>query len=247
VKSLAVITLDSVRFDQIIAANTPFLDSLGKIYPARSHADSTFPSHMALLSGNLNWPDFISNKSMLKPPWMPSWFKSKGYTTICAAALPWIRKEFFGKDFMHFFEQPLSADGSMMPLPQMLRDVDWVAQEPNFLCMNIGESHFPYDPDMKNASRQLMLDDMINNPKQIHPKMGEAMKSDQRETISWVDARLGRFFQEREDWIVFITADHGEMFGEHGLWIHGHGCFEEEVNVFAVCNDWDALITGDFE
>jgi len=243
VKSLAVITLDSVRYDQII--DTPFLNSLGRIYPARSHADSTFPSHMAILSGNLNWPEFISNKSYRCGPWMSSFLKSKGYTTIAAASLPWIREKSFGTGFDHFFALPFDAVGRMMPLLKMLRDVEPCIQDPTFLFLNIGETHFPYTVSM-NAPRESLLHDLVNDPEIIAPSMGDSMKRDQQRTISWVDARLAEFFENRDDWIIYVTADHGEMFGEHVLWLHGHGCYEEEVSVFAVCNDWDALVSGDF-
>lgn len=252
-KSLAVITLDSVRYDQIIAADTPFLDSLGTLHPARSHADGTFPSHMALLSGNLNWPDFVSNKSYRCGPWMSSFLRKRGYTTVGAASLPWVREDFFGRGFDSFFAMPLGTEGAMMPLPKMLRDVERIVKvgtdirkEPIFLFLNIGETHFPYTVAMK-APRQSILHDLVNNPESIAPSVADSMKRDQQRTISWVDARLGEFFEGRDDWIVYISSDHGELFGEHGLWIHGHGCYEEEVSVFAVCNDWEALVSGDFE
>ena len=245
-KSLAVITIDSVRYDQVIEADTPFLNSLGRIYPARAHADQTFASHMAILSGNLNWPEFVSNKSYRCGPWMSSFMRKNGYTTIGAAAMPWMREQHFGEGFDHFFSQPFSEQLAMQPLPKMLRLVDWVAEAPNFLFLNIGETHFPYTVSMTHPLRKVMREDMVKRPEIIASSAGDSMKRDQRETLSWVDARLGEFFENRDDWIIYVTADHGELFSEHGLWLHGHGCYEEEVSVFAVCNDWDALVSGDF-
>lgn len=249
-KSLAVITLDSVRYDQITAADTPFLDSLGTLYPARAHADSTFPSHMALLSGNLNWPDFISNKSYRCGPWMPRFLQQKGYVTVGGASLPWVRKEFFGTGFDNFFALPFDVTDTMLPFSKMTRDVcrhmGDPEHNPTFMFLNIGETHFPYTVSMK-APRCAMLHDLVNNPDSIAPSVADGMKRDQQRTITWIDAKLKFLFEKvLDDWIIYVTADHGELFGEHGLWIHGHGCYEEEVSVFAVCNDWDALISGDF-
>jgi arylsulfatase A-like enzyme len=50
--------------------------------------------------------------------------------------------------------------------------------------------------------------------------------------------RLGRL----ENAIVVITADHGEGFGEHGVWGHGRGLFEEIARVPLIIwstQEWD--------
>lgn len=51
------------------------------------------------------------------------------------------------------------------------------------------------------------------------------------------DATLGRLYGALEKrgilddtWLI-LTADHGEMLGEHGLWVHGHALYEETLLV----------------
>jgi len=52
-----------------------------------------------------------------------------------------------------------------------------------------------------------------------------------------IDAPLARFLRELPgDAIVILSADHGEAFGEHGAYTHGHTLFDEEVRVpLVVC------------
>lgn len=46
--------------------------------------------------------------------------------------------------------------------------------------------------------------------------------------------RLCEFLRKRKDWdksIVVFTSDHGEAFGEHGAYFHGHSLFDELIHV----------------
>ncbi len=55
--------------------------------------------------------------------------------------------------------------------------------------------------------------------------------------IAYVDDRLGRVLDAVKKlglWdqtMVILNADHGEGFGEHGLFFHGYGLYEEEIRV----------------
>lgn len=55
--------------------------------------------------------------------------------------------------------------------------------------------------------------------------------------ISYVDKEVGRFldFLKEEGYyensLIFITADHGECFGEHGLLFHGANVYDEFIRV----------------
>ena len=57
------------------------------------------------------------------------------------------------------------------------------------------------------------------------------------EEIAFVDQEIGRFWRELESRglldhsLVIVTADHGEEFGDHGGFEHGHSLFEELVRV----------------
>ena len=241
--NVALITLDSVRYDVFTEASTPWMDGLGKVFESRAHADTTFPSHMALLSGNLHVPMHLSAKTSVAGPWMPSVLKKAGYNTIMAASLPWIRKEMFDAGFNRFFSIPFNKEDAMVPLSQLLGAVEpALKKEDNFLVLNVGETHWPYTRTMRHPARTLELcRDMVERPMSLDPKMGESMRADQAKTLSWVDGVLELFFR-KGDWLIYITADHGEEFGENGRWLHGHGCYPNEVSVPVLCSNWSALL-----
>ena len=55
--------------------------------------------------------------------------------------------------------------------------------------------------------------------------------------ISYWDSHFGKIMAFLENMglldesIVVVTSDHGEFFGEHGLWVHGTGLYEEGLRV----------------
>lgn len=240
-KNLAVIVLDSVRFDQYEQADTPFL---GQAFKTRSHADQTFPSHAQLLCGNLHLRPDMHPKTYLFAPWMPTWFKKKGYHTIAGMSVPWLRKQFFGLDFDHYFYIGFDNPDLYLSLGRMLNSVkECLTNEPTFLFMNVGETHFPYTINMKHPAWQAMMFDLINRGSTVAPSVGEKMREQQIGTINWLDAQFRQFFSDLDkNWIIYVTSDHGEFFGEEQKWLHGHGCHEIETTIPVACNDWDGLM-----
>jgi arylsulfatase A-like enzyme len=55
--------------------------------------------------------------------------------------------------------------------------------------------------------------------------------------IRYVDGMLAGFFDELraagiyDDALIVVTSDHGEEFGEHGLWLHEQGGYEELAHI----------------
>jgi arylsulfatase A-like enzyme len=63
------------------------------------------------------------------------------------------------------------------------------------------------------------------------------LRSQYDQEIAFADEQIGRLLAglgERgleNNTAVVLTADHGESFGEHGLWLHGSGLYSHEVRV----------------
>ncbi len=68
--------------------------------------------------------------------------------------------------------------------------------------------------------------------------------------LAYQDAQLGALFEalkQRGEWertIVMVTSDHGELFGEHGLFDHGNGVHHAVVHVPMVLRFGDRLRRG---
>jgi arylsulfatase A-like enzyme len=65
----------------------------------------------------------------------------------------------------------------------------------------------------------------------------EKLKCSYDGEIFYMDHYIGKFLEELkakqlyDDALIIITADHGELFGEHGKTNHGHSLWQEEIHV----------------
>ncbi len=114
-----------------------------------------------------------------------------------------------------------------------------------FLMLFVVDPHDPYHApgdydgmfaDTANADARL-----VRTP---HWEIGryseaeiERMKSTYDGAIRYTDAALGRFFDTLKQKglydksTVIVTSDHGEAFGEHGVFLHSHHLYDELVRV----------------
>ncbi|MGM0577550.1 MAG: sulfatase-like hydrolase/transferase [Myxococcota bacterium] len=92
------------------------------------------------------------------------------------------------------------------------------AAEPFFLWVHYSEPHAAYLP---------------------HPEFpfGEGEMDRYDAEIAYADAALGdllvaaREAGRLQDTVIVVTSDHGEAFGEHGVWTHGQSLHQEEIHV----------------
>jgi arylsulfatase A-like enzyme len=127
----------------------------------------------------------------------------------------------------------------------------WQAKKsgrPFFAFLNYLDAHAPYVTPA-NATRhfgltpktpadfRLLADwqKLTSPPKD--PREIELARDAYDDCISYLDAALGRLFDELEhrgvldDTLVIVTADHGEEIGEHDLVGHGRSLYREELHV----------------
>jgi arylsulfatase A-like enzyme len=140
--------------------------------------------------------------------------------------------------------------GSSSPDERNEKVLEWVRgvgrARPVFLYVHYMGPHEPYMPPEEFSapfSDRLPEQRLANPP----PKDGgrNALTADDREQMIaqydgeilmhdfHLDYLLGelRAIGWLDSAVIVITADHGEAFGEHGVWSHGRGLFEEVVRV----------------
>lgn len=119
------------------------------------------------------------------------------------------------------------------------------AGRPFFAFINFYDAHRPYLPPPP-------YDRMFVPPgTEPDPRLHRTAKAgdDQRDEttvwaenaydggVAWLDSRLGVLFAELErrgltdSTLIIITSDHGEEFGEHGLFDHGNSLYRQAVQV----------------
>ena len=120
-------------------------------------------------------------------------------------------------------------------------------ERPLFLFLHYLGPHDPYAPpppyDERFGDEGFVASaahpprDLWAGPDALSPRDLQRMIDQYDEEIWWHDEWVGRLFdglRERgrlDDAVFLITSDHGEGFGEHGMWAHNVGMFEEVTQV----------------
>lgn len=170
-------------------------------------------------------------------------FRRQGYTTVGTGAVSWFNPalpagRYLTEPFEHykFFDGPHHASHA-----SACKQVDWVHQTlagrstPWFLFVNFGETHhrFVYEGCP-------WFDDRF--------QYGDAVecKRRQRACLEYLDGQIQRLLQRFSGYDLVICSDHGEAFGEDGLWGHGfyHPTIMQVPMLIKVAEDADRETQG---
>jgi len=241
--SVLFIVLDSCRYDSFLLANAPNLKMLGPIHRAEAPSYFTYGSHAAMFVGftpglarvraPLLNPKFakifklvggnhaakgqeafvLSGRSIVEG------FRHLGYLAIGSGAVGWFDPETptgrnLTADFEHF-HYPGSAFRLTQQLAWLEAQLD-VDHRPVFAFLNIGETHVPYYFDGAPWSS----DDNPCLPFQTVDRSNEC-RMRQIACVEFVDKKLAPFLRRFQNATIVVSADHGDCWGEDGLWEHG--------------------------
>ena len=219
------------------------MKAVGPLYRAQAPGNFTYSSHMAIFMGftpgdpqalekGVN-PKFgkifrmaqggIAGRGdehfLLEGRNIVEGFKRKGYLTLGSGAVGWFNPQtetarVLIDDFHHFHYA-----GNCWSLGRQLA---WLAERlagerrPSFTFLNLGETHVPYYYDGAPWSPE-------ENPCVPFSPDNDAAEAARRQlrALEWVDGELGGLLEAFADATVVICADHGDCWGEDGLWEHG--------------------------
>lgn len=117
--------------------------------------------------------------------------------------------------------------------------IDWArdAEEPYFLWLFLVDVHMPYLPEAGHRRRSLLSTYAANLWLYLGAGRGESffrtpLLDAYDDTVQYVDTLLGQLVEDLadDDPLVVVHADHGEEFGEHGVYGHGPNVYEEQVH-----------------
>ncbi|MEP7208127.1 MAG: sulfatase [Casimicrobiaceae bacterium] len=116
---------------------------------------------------------------------------------------------------------------------------------PFFAFLNYMDAHAPYQPPAP-FDRQFSSPDaeeLVANLREddagirLQPEVRQAAIDKYDESLAFLDDRLGALFAALaarrlwDDTIVVVTSDHGEEFGEHGVYYHGNSLYRGALEV----------------
>jgi hypothetical protein len=243
-RSILFITLDSCRYDAFVEARAPNLKSLAPLCRAQSPSHFTYGSHAAFFMG------FTPGDASRREPYVnPKYgkifrmegggspglarphlklsgrniidgMKNAGYRTIGTGAVNWFNPaRATGRVLSVDFDQFAFAEG-----PKLKAQLEWIDKNleqipsgtPSFVFLNIAETHVPYyfigapwDPSY--------------NPCVAFGERNDAAECRRRQiaSVEWCDQVLEPLLARFANDSVIVCADHGDCWGEDGLWEHG--------------------------
>jgi len=131
--------------------------------------------------------------------------------------------------------------------------LDWLSRQPRgerpfFAFLNYLDAHGPFLAPADHAPRfgirpssrrdyEALLDFWDRDKAQVESRDVAMARDGYDDCISFLDGQVGKLLDELDrrgvlaNTLVIITSDHGEEFGENGLFDHGHSLYLNEVHV----------------
>ena len=244
--SVLFITLDSCRYDTFENAEIPNMKAVASYHAAQAPSHYTYGSHSAMFVGFtpgiaalqqafLN-PKFGKLFKLVGPGFggkgteayelhgrdIVEGFANLGFTTIGTGAMSWF-------DPATPTGQHLSQNFSRFLYPgpyHLRRQVAWIGDElarargagsnDNFVFLNVGETHVPYWFE----GAPWPADDNPCWPFQTQDRSADC-RHRQRLCCEFADREVGPLLRAFLNSTILICGDHGDCWGEDGLWEHG--------------------------
>ncbi len=210
-----------------------------------SHGARFDPEGPLCLKGHLEgspefWGRFRARGLSSGEATLAALLRDAGYATGAVVAGPWLKRAFgLDRGFDFYDDSEISTSngrpGSTVT-PPALRWIEEQGSHPFFLFLNYFDPHFPYFPPPELAQRFVDDFDALRRtkPTELSPEQRSALYDAE---ICSMDQQIGGLLDglRRLDLFdrssIIVTADHGEMLGEHGRTGHGHRLYQEEIHI----------------
>lgn len=239
--SILFVTLDSCRYDSFEAAAAPRMKALGRLHKAEAPGYFTYSSHAAMFMGftpgvagraeplvnpkfaklfkivGAAWPGKGGEFMTLEGANIIDGLKRKGFLTVGTAAMGWFDPATeTGRHLSRDFERFRLEGGGLR------RQIEWLDAQlgddgrPAFAFLNVGETHVPYHHEGADW-------DAARNPCVPFAADNDAAECRRRQVacVEWIDGILAPLLARFDRQMTILCADHGDCWGEDGLWEHG--------------------------
>jgi arylsulfatase A-like enzyme len=264
-KNIMLVSIDTLRHDAFSPQLMPQLYKLfsekGMIFThAYSPSPWTLPGHASMLTGELPAKHGIRTPSQkLADKWttLPEYLAMSGYYNLAVTEGNYVSAQFgFAQGFHLYTERPPNMmlrdpdalsklAGNLKVMHEHIQAIE--GEAPVFAFFHTYEVHCPYlphdglrDPEQIGMT-QWLLD---NEGKEISESQMELLRRLYNSEVRYTDRVMGPYIKELIDsgeWLVILTSDHGEEFGEHGGILHADTLYDEVMRVpLAIAGGGDA-------
>jgi arylsulfatase A-like enzyme len=249
----------SPTIDRLAARGVLFLDATSPSSYTRAAVPSIFASVHPAAHGVFSQGGQIERLSD-RHTTLAEALKARGYATAAFAPNPSLHRAFnFGQGF-DLYDDDFQVGAGAGPAHEahetakkiQERFLRWLRGnrgKPFFAYLHYRDVHGPYVPPppydrmfpRMGARRALTRQEVRSQPVDLREPLRfgdldsyiEQYDGDIRYTDDHLAKLLADLDREGliENTVVFLTADHGESFLEHGAWTHGTGLYEEQTRV----------------
>jgi arylsulfatase A-like enzyme len=234
----------SVVFDRAVAASSWTLPSHASIFTGKlpsSHGADYDPEGPLRLTqaieGPEEWAEYRASGLSTSEATLALLLREGGYETAAVVGGPWMKRVFgLDRGFEIYDDEGIGdVNGRLASeVTASALEILQKTERPFFLFLNYFDPHGPYEA-----------------PSPFGGTFGAEPADRYDEEILYMDHHIGRLFERMkregvfDDSLILVTADHGELLGEHGKMGHGATLFEEEIHVpFLVKYPGDEVAPG---
>ena len=233
---------EGMVYDRCIATSSWTLPAHASLLTGRfptSHGAIYDPNGAVVLAGILpgEWANYRVSALGDRIETLATVLKRHGYATGGVVGGPWLKKPFgLGQGFDDYDDDEITNVNGRLAEQINRRALPWIermADRPFLLFINYFDPHDPYLPPEEFRYHFLDTSKLIGGVKATPEQLLALYDAE----IHYTDHFLGELVDHLKDlgiyddtWII-ITADHGELFGEHDLRGHGLTLYEEEVHI----------------
>jgi arylsulfatase A-like enzyme len=233
---------------------TPNLDALGDrgIYFTQAYASTnvTNPSHVALMTGTSPRDTRILNNStrlVSQAPTLAEAFQAGGYRTMAVISAYHLldTESGLGQGFDRVNGPRRNDRDGELSVDVLEQWVEQAEGQPLFVWLHLFDAHSPYGAPAPHD--ETYWDGPRPFDKQAPPALPEPLipyfltgltnvdypSQQYRGEVDYVDVQMGRVLalERMNSAVIAFTADHGESFGEHGVWWDHADLYPQTVHV----------------
>jgi arylsulfatase A-like enzyme len=235
---------ESVLYTHAIATSSWTLPSHASLFTGKlttSHGaqyDPEGPLELAaVIEGPREWRQYRARPLPETERTLAEMLREAGYATGAVVGGPWLKRPFgLAQGFDYYDDDHITtSDGrhAESVTDAALRWVERSSGRDLFLFLNYYDPHGPYAPPEPFVSRFLAPG---ARPSEGIPK-GDELQARYDAEVLYMDQHIGRLLEGLrgagvyEDALVLVTADHGELLGEHGRLGHGQHLTQPEIHI----------------
>lgn len=212
-----------------------FTGKLGSVHGAGY--DASGPLSLASALPGPEWRHYRARPLAESERTLAEILRDAGYTTGAVVAGPWLKRAFGLAQGFDFYDddQIDSTDGRRADrvTDAALRFLERSAGRPAFLFLNYYDPHGPYDAPEPFATMFLKEGARLS----AGVPNGDELLARYDAEVAYMDHHFGRLLDRLRQRglydaaLIVVTADHGELLGEHGRIGHGETLTEPELRI----------------